>query len=92
MRRPKSIIVAVTVGVVICAAICPSVNLRLTPATLPGVSGRPTRASALSRDNATFFCDHWSEKGVAVNNAAPTIIPSVLSFFMIGLHDDLAAV
>src|SRR6516162_7374534 len=25
-----------------------------------------------------------------LNNAAPTIIPSILSFFMIGLHDDIA--
>src|SRR5262245_56808723 len=44
-------------ALVICAAICPSVILVLTPATLVAVSGRPIRASALSRDSATFFCD-----------------------------------
>jgi hypothetical protein len=33
-------------------------TLRLTPATLVAVSGRPTRASALSRDSTTLFCDH----------------------------------
>ena len=34
--------------------------------------------------------DHCSEKGATVSKAAPPIIPSIPSFFMIGLPDDIA--
>jgi hypothetical protein len=51
------------------------------------VSGRPVRASALSSESDTLLCDHCSETGAAINKAAPPIIPSVRSCFMIGLHD-----
>src|SRR5262249_5896802 len=57
--------------------------LRLTPATLVAVSGR-SWASALSSDSPTFVCDHRSERGAAVNIAAPAIVPSIPSFVMIG--------
>jgi hypothetical protein len=56
----------------------------LTPATLTGVSGRPTLASAVSRDNEGVFAgDHSTENGAAVHsNAAAIVTPIKLSLFM----------
>src|SRR5215470_9483688 len=54
---------------------------------LVAVSGR---ALALSSESDTSSCDHCSEKGATVSKAAPPIIPSIPSFFMIGLPDDIA--
>src|SRR5262245_674679 len=48
------------------------------------------RASALSSERDTSSCDHCSEKGATVRKAAPPIIPSMPSFFMIDLPDDIA--
>jgi len=50
-----------------------------------GVSGRPTLASAVSRDRAMVFAgDHCNENGTAAHiKAAPTVAPSRLSLFMI---------
>jgi len=36
------------------------------------------------RVGAAVFCDHSIERGTAVKNAAPAIIPSTPSLFMIG--------
>src|SRR5262245_3797017 len=57
---------------------------------LVAVSGRPIRALTLLSERDTSSCDHCSEKGVTVSKAAPPIIPSIPSFFMIGLPDDIA--
>ena len=58
----------------------------LRKSILVAVIGRPIRASALSSERATCFSDHSSDKGAAINNAAPPIIPRIRCF-MIGLHD-----
>src|SRR5262245_23255594 len=41
---------------------------------------------ALARERDTPSCGHCSEKGATVSKAAPPIIPSIPSFFMIGLR------
>src|SRR5262249_33437498 len=41
---------------------------------------------ALARERDTSSCGHCSEKGATVSKAAPPIIPSIPSFFMIGLR------
>src|SRR5262249_57737820 len=41
---------------------------------------------ALARERDTSSCGHCSEKGAIVSKAAPPIIPSTPSFFMIGLR------
>src|SRR5262249_31871677 len=43
---------------------------------------------ALARERDASSCGHCSEKGATVSKAAPPIIPSMPSFFMIGLPDD----
>jgi hypothetical protein len=57
---------------------------------LVAVSGRPIRALTLLSERDTSSCDHCSEKGATVSKAAPPIIPSIPSFFTIGLPDDIA--
>jgi hypothetical protein len=47
-------------------------------------------ALTLLSERNTSSCDHCSEKGATVSKAAPPIIPSMPSFFMIGLPDDIA--
>src|SRR6516165_10260892 len=47
------------------------------------VSGR---ALALLSERDTSSCGHCSEKGATVSKAAPPIIPSIPSFFTIGLR------
>jgi hypothetical protein len=46
------------------------------------------RALALLSERDASSCGHCSEKGATVSKAAPPIIPSMPSFFMIGLPDD----
>src|SRR5262245_26350656 len=41
---------------------------------------------ALARERDTSSCGHGSENGATVSKAAPPIIPSIPSFFMIGLR------
>src|SRR5262249_37629033 len=41
---------------------------------------------ALLRERDTSSCGHCSEKGATVSKAAPPIIPSIPSVFMIGLR------
>src|SRR5262244_1933899 len=53
---------------------------------LVAVTGRPIRALTLLSERDTSSCDHCSEKGATVSKAAPPIIPSIPSFFMIGLR------
>jgi hypothetical protein len=56
----------------------------LTPATLIGVSGRPTRAAAVSIANdGVLACDQLSESGAAQQSAVAAIIPSALDLFII---------
>ncbi len=59
-------------------------TLRETPATLPGVSGRPILACAASKDKDSVFAgDQLSETGAAVINAAVNAVtPSILIFLM----------
>src|SRR4029450_832611 len=59
-------------------------TLRLTPATLVAVRGRPTLASAVSRENSvTFACDQLNEAGTAAQTRAALTEANRLSFFMI---------
>jgi hypothetical protein len=56
----------------------------LTHATLIGVSGRPTRASAVSTDNdGDLAGDQWTESGAAQKTAAAVIIPKVVTLFIV---------
>src|SRR5262249_61128489 len=57
---------------------------------LVAVSGSHIRALTLLSERDTSSCDHCSEKGATVSKAAPPIIPSIPSFFTIGLPDDIA--
>jgi hypothetical protein len=55
----------------------------LTPATLPGVNGRPILASAEFSDiDDPLSGDQLSEIGIAHNIAAPITTPMMLIFFM----------
>src|SRR5579864_3901743 len=60
------------------------VVLRATPATLPGVAGRPMRASAVSTATETTApCDTCTDNGTAQNIRLPTsVVPTTVSFFM----------
>jgi hypothetical protein len=60
------------------------VVLRATPATLPGVAGRPTRASAVSGvTETTVSGDNCREKGTAQSIVLPmSVAPMIASFFM----------
>src|SRR6516165_6901702 len=52
--------------------------LRATPATLPGVPGRPTSATALSWDTDKFFsADHLTATGEAESTTAPTTVAPI---------------
>src|ERR1700722_8949913 len=56
---------------------------RPTPATLMGVSGRPTRALAVSTEtDKVFACDHWRDRGTAQRSAAPRAAAVRLHIFM----------
>jgi len=59
-------------------------DLRATPATLPGVPGRPTRASALSSaTETTVACEKCRDKGTAQSIMLPmNVVPMIASFFM----------
>ena len=59
-------------------------DLRATPATLPGVAGRPTRASAVSSaTETTVACEKCRDKGTAQNIMLPmSVVPMIASFFM----------
>ncbi|CCE05045.1 hypothetical protein BRAS3843_1260023 [Bradyrhizobium sp. STM 3843] len=47
------------------------------------MSGRPTLASARSRDtDSTFAGEKWGDNGAAVKNAADTINPRSLAFLV----------
>jgi hypothetical protein len=67
------------------------VALALLSASLPPVdagNGFPTLASALLMvTTAWSSLGQLTEMGAATSAAAPTIIPSTLSFFMIHLHE-----
>jgi hypothetical protein len=60
-------------------------TLRLTPATLVAVRGRPTAASAVSKENNVSFAgDQLNEAGTAAQTRAVlTETANRLSFFMI---------
>src|SRR4029453_19362792 len=47
-------------------------------------------ALTLLSERETSSCDHCSEKGATVSKAEPPTIPSMPSFFMIDLPDDIA--
>ena len=59
-------------------------TLRLTPATLVAVRGRPTLASAVSRENSvTFAGDQLKEAGTTAQTRAVLTEANRLSFFML---------
>src|SRR4029077_13010646 len=59
----------------------------LSQFTLPGVSGRPITALALSTDSDGVCAgDQWNETGAAHISVAPTTRPNTLSFFSNFLH------
>ena len=87
IRTAISIVWMTIAAVVGAISVCAPVHsARLTPATLNGVSGRPIRAWAVSRDQPNCFVgDQCNEIGAAHRSAAPAIMPSMLrlhSFFI----------
>jgi hypothetical protein len=60
------------------------VDLRATPATLAGVPGRPTRASAVSNaTETTVSCEKCRDRGTAQSIVLPTsVAPIIVSFFV----------